>query len=123
MTKSEMVETLMQKLRHLSKMEVEIIVDTVFNKMKDALKKHQRIELRGFGIFEVRHRKARLGRNPKSGETVDVKDRFVPFFKVGKELKERVNSPVALANKAKAGVPNESTDVVVDKQEIESVAV
>jgi len=93
MTKSELIEKLAQKLRHLSQMEVEIIVDTVFNHMKDALRQHHRIELRGFGIFEVRHRKARQGRNPKSGSTVQVQDRSVPFFKVGKELKDRVNNP------------------------------
>lgn len=93
MTKSELIEKLAQKLRHLSHMEVEIIVDTVFNQMKDALRQHHRIELRGFGIFEVRHRKARQGRNPKSGSTVQVQNRSVPFFKVGKELKDRVNNP------------------------------
>lgn len=91
MTKSDLVENLMERLRHLSKMEVEVIVDTIFNKMKEALKKHQRIELRGFGIFEVRFRTARKGRNPKTGQNVSVRDRYVPFFKVGKELKERVN--------------------------------
>lgn len=93
MTKSELIEKLAQKLRHLSRMEVEVIVDTVFNQMKDALRQQGRIELRGFGIFEVRQRKARQGRNPKSGSTVQVKNRAVPFFKVGKELKDRVNNP------------------------------
>lgn len=91
MTKSELIETLTQKLRHLSHMEVEVIVDTIFHQMKDALRSHNRVELRGFGIFEVRNRKARQGRNPKSGKTVQVKDRYVPFFKVGKELRNRVN--------------------------------
>lgn len=95
MTKSDLVEVMMGKLRHLSKMEVEVIVDTVFNKIRESLRKKHRVELRGFGIFEVRFRKARNGRNPKSGKTVDVKDRYVPFFRVGKELKERVNLTVA----------------------------
>lgn len=94
MTKRELIEQLSQKLRHLSKMEVEVIVDTVFNKMKDALKNKNRVELRGFGIFEVRKRPARLGRNPKSGQTVKVQERYVPFFKVGKELKEKVNEAI-----------------------------
>ena len=94
MTKSELVGILAQKLRQLSRMEVEVIVDTVFDKMKHALKAHDRVELRGFGIFEVRHRHARQGRNPKSGETVQVKNRFVPFFKVGKELRDRLNVDV-----------------------------
>lgn len=95
MTKSELIDVLSQKFRQLSRMEVEVIVDTVFDKMKGALKDLNRIELRGFGIFEVRRRLARQGRNPKSGETVQVKDRYVPFFKVGKELRERLNQDVS----------------------------
>jgi integration host factor subunit beta len=91
MTKSELIEKLGNRLRSLSKTEVEVIVDTLFNKMTDSLKKGDRIELRGFGTFEVRQREARQGRNPKTGATVYVKNRRVPFFKVGKELKERVN--------------------------------
>jgi len=92
MTKSQLIETLTSTLRHLSKTEVEVIVETVFGKMKDALKKKYRIELRGFGIFEVRTRPSRQGRNPKSGATVYVQNRYVPFFKVGKELRDRVNA-------------------------------
>jgi integration host factor subunit beta len=95
MTKSELIDVLAQKFRQMSRMEVEVIVDAVFDKMKNALKDLNRIELRGFGIFEVRRRHARQGRNPKSGEAVQVKDRFVPFFKVGKELRERLNRDVA----------------------------
>lgn len=95
MTKSELIDVIAQKFRQLSRMEVEVIVDAVFDKMKSALKDLDRIELRGFGIFEVRRRHARQGRNPKSGETVQVKDRYVPFFKVGKELRERLNRDVA----------------------------
>lgn len=91
MTKSELVEIMMKKLRHLSKMEVEVIVDTVFNKIREALKKKNRVELRGFGIFETRFREARSGRNPKSGQKVSVRDRYVPFFRVGKELKDKIN--------------------------------
>lgn len=92
MTKSELVEAISLKLRGLSRTEVEIIIDTLFHKITDALKKGDRIELRGFGTFEVRHRRARQGRNPKSGASVYVKNRCVPFFKVGKELRDRVNS-------------------------------
>jgi integration host factor subunit beta len=94
MTKSELVEKLCLELRNLSKTEVEIIVDTLFNKMVDALKKGHRVELRGFGSFEVRTREARQGRNPKTGASVYVKNRKVPFFKVGKELRDRVNGKV-----------------------------
>lgn len=91
MTKSELVDKLGTKLRNLSKTEVEVIVDTLFDKMKGALQEDHRIELRGFGTFEVRRRKARQGRNPKSGVSVYVKNRRVPFFKVGKELRDRIN--------------------------------
>lgn len=113
MTKSELVENLMQKLRHLSKVEIEIIVDTVFHKMREALKKHNRIELRGFGIFEVRFRKARKGRNPKTGQNVNVQDRYVPFFKVGKELKERVNR-LKVIREAKQTLPTKKVTTPVD---------
>lgn len=92
MTKSELVEKLSYKIRSLSKTEVEIIIDTLFYKMTEAMKKGCRIELRGFGTFEIRNRRARQGRNPKTGATVYVKNRRVPFFKVGKELRERVNN-------------------------------
>lgn len=91
MTKSDLIQSLADSLRHLSQAEVEVIIDTIFDKIKNALKKHHRVELRGFGIFEVRHRQARVGRNPKSGQSVDVQDRYVPFFKIGKELRERLN--------------------------------
>jgi integration host factor subunit beta len=94
MTKKEFIDQVSLKLRHLSRSEVENIVQTIFDKMSSALCAHQRIELRGFGIFEIRNRPARLGRNPKSGEFVQVKNRYVPFFRVGKELKARVNHEV-----------------------------
>lgn len=71
-----------------------MIVETIFNQMKDALVKGDRIEIRGFGSFEVRVREPRQGRNPKTGASVYVNTRKVPFFKVGKELKERVNGVV-----------------------------
>lgn len=90
MTKSELINVLGQKLRHLSRMEVEVIVDTVFNGIKQSLVRLHRVELRGFGIFEVRKRRARKGRNPKSGELVQVRTRYVPFFKVGKEMRQRL---------------------------------
>lgn len=92
MTKSDLVVVLSEKIRTLSKTEVEVVVDSLFHKMADALKKGHRIELRGFGTFEVRQRRAREGRNPKTGITVHVKQRRVPFFRVGKELRQRINA-------------------------------
>lgn len=99
MTKSELVEIMCLKIRSLSKTEIEIIVDTMLTRMTQALANGHRIELRGFGSFEVRHRKARSGRNPKTGSTVYVQNRRVPFFKVGKEMRERLNSEVKPAGK------------------------
>jgi len=92
MNKSDLVESLADRLKNLSKKEVDLIVDTIFNRMTESLVKGERIEIRGFGSFEVRVRGARQGRNPKTGEKVQVNTRRVPFFKVGKELKERINN-------------------------------
>jgi len=91
MNKSDLVDILTEQLKTLSRKEVDLIVDTVFDKMTESLGNGDRIEIRGFGSFEVRTRQARQGRNPKSGEKVFVTTRRVPFFKVGKELKERIN--------------------------------
>ncbi len=90
MTKSELIETVAGKLK-LPKGKAELIVNCIFDSMEDALKKGERIEIRGFGSFEIRHYKAYEGRNPRTGEKVDVRPKRLPFFKVGKELKERVN--------------------------------
>ena len=94
MNKSDLIEVLAQKAGHLSQKEVELIVDTIFESMTTALSTGDRIEIRGFGCFEIRTRPARLARNPKTGDKVPVQERRVPFFKVGKELRERVNAPV-----------------------------
>jgi len=93
MTKSELVQEMMQKAAHVSQKEMAVIVDTIFDSMTDALRRGGRIELRGFGTFEVRVRKPRMGRNPKSGTKVPLGTRKVPFFKAGKELKEKLNGP------------------------------
>ncbi|MCB0308858.1 MAG: integration host factor subunit beta [Bdellovibrionales bacterium] len=90
MTKSDLIETLSQKA-NLPKKQAEMIVDLVFNSMTQALKDGDRIEIRGFGSFKVKSYKPYQGRNPKTGEKVDVKAKKLPFFKVGKELKELVD--------------------------------
>lgn len=92
MNKSDLVQTVSGRLQNLAIKDVEIIVSTIFDSMCGSLVKGDRIEIRGFGSFEVRARKPRLGRNPKTGEKVRVNHRRVPFFKVGKELKEKVNN-------------------------------
>lgn len=92
MNKSDLVQRVSGKLPNLSARDVEVIVNTVFDSMTRSLMQGDRIEIRGFGSFEVRVRKPRLGRNPKTGQSVKVTTRRVPFFKVGKELKEKVNN-------------------------------
>lgn len=91
MTKSDLVEKLSEKVTALTKKECEVIVDTVFDNMKEALFKGEKIEIRGFGSFTVRVRRAKEGRNPKTGEKVSIPEKRIPFFKVGKELREMVN--------------------------------
>jgi integration host factor subunit beta len=91
MTKSDLVEKLATQLK-LPKGKAETIVNTVFDSMEAALTKGERIEIRGLGSFEVRSYKAYEGRNPRTGDPVGVQPKRLPFFKVGKELKERVNA-------------------------------
>lgn len=91
MTKSDLVQMLSEKIGTLTKKECEVIVDTVFQNMRDALQRGEKIEIRGFGSFTVRVRRAKEGRNPKTGEKVFIPEKRIPFFKVGKELREMVN--------------------------------
>jgi integration host factor subunit beta len=92
MTKSDLVQKLSEKVSTLTKKECEVIVDTVFQNMRDALHRGEKIEIRGFGSFTVRLRRAKEGRNPKTGEKVSIPEKRIPFFKVGKELRELVNN-------------------------------
>ncbi len=90
MTKSDLIEKLAEHLK-LPKGKAELIVNTIFDSMEGALTKGERIEIRGLGSFEVRSYKAYEGRNPRTGDPVEVQPKRLPFFKGGKELKERVN--------------------------------
>ena len=92
MTKSELIAGLAADNPHLRGADVETIVTTIFNEITAALAQGTRVELRGFGAFTVKHRGARTGRNPRTGESVPVDEKSVPFFKAGKELRERVNA-------------------------------
>ena len=92
MTKSELIAELAAANPHLTGHDVELIVATVFDEITGALARGERVELRGFGAFTVKRRNARTGRNPRTGETVPVEEKAVPFFKAGKELRERVNN-------------------------------
>lgn len=103
MNKSDLINALSGRVKHISLKDMEIIVNEIFNSMTDSLRQGDRIEIRGFGSFEVRKREPRIGRNPKSGEKVSVGARKVPFFKVGKELRERINGNGALLRKTSDG--------------------
>ena len=92
MTKSDLVEKIAEKNPNLTKKDVETIVNIIFDSMTASLARGERIEIRGFGSCQVKHREAREGRNPKTGEKVHIAAKRVPFFKVGKELRERVDS-------------------------------
>jgi integration host factor subunit beta len=91
MTKSELIQKLAERNPHLFLRDVEKIVDTVFDEVSEALVRGDRVELRGFGAFSIKHRDARTGRNPRTGETVEVEAKRLPFFKTGKALRERLN--------------------------------
>jgi integration host factor subunit beta len=101
--KSELIAKIAGANPHLFQRDVERIVNVVFDEIVDALARGQRVELRGFGAFTVKHRGARTGRNPRTGATVSVQEKFVPFFKTGKELREKLNQKAAAASKS-AGV-------------------
>lgn len=91
MTKSELIQRLAERNPHLFLRDVEKIVDTFFDEITAALARGDRVELRGFGAFSVKEREARTGRNPRTGESVQVSAKRLPFFKTGKALRERLN--------------------------------
>ena len=99
MTKAELVEEV-SRVSDLTKKHSEVIVDTVFKSIIDALHRGEKIELRGFGSFRLRKREPRKGRNPKTGDKVDVPPKKVPYFKPGKELKDLINREAELAEAA-----------------------
>ncbi len=91
MTKSELVEKIMESNDILNRKESEAVVNIIFDSMTEALQNGDKVEIRGFGSFTVRERESREARNPKSGEVVKIQAKKTPFFKTGKELRERVN--------------------------------
>ena len=92
MIKSELVQQIAEQNPHLYQRDVENIVNAVLGEINDALSRGDRVELRGFGAFSVKNRPARTGRNPRTGEAVEVEEKWVPFFKTGKELRDRLNA-------------------------------
>jgi integration host factor subunit beta len=95
MTKRDLIDEVNRRFPHLSHRDAEVIINAIFDSMVDAMRRGERIEIRGLGSFVVKHRRAREGRNPKSGEIVSVAAKKVPFFKVGKDLRLRVDGKAA----------------------------
>ena len=91
MIRSELIQKIADENPHLYQRDVERIVNTIFEEVTDAMARGDRVELRGFGAFSVKKRDARVGRNPRTGETVQVEEKCVPFFKTGKLLRDRLN--------------------------------
>ena len=92
MIKSELVQVIAEQNPHLYQRDVENIVNAILDEISNALAEGNRVELRGFGAFSVKNRAARVGRNPRTGERVEVEEKWVPFFKTGKDLRERLNT-------------------------------
>ncbi|MBV6656978.1 MAG: integration host factor subunit beta [Devosiaceae bacterium] len=91
MIKSELIQRITERNPHLFQRDIENVVAAILDSITDALARGDRVELRGFGAFSVKHRPARVGRNPRTGEQVHVDAKTVPFFKTGKEMRERLN--------------------------------
>ncbi|MEI4232171.1 integration host factor subunit beta [Roseovarius sp. D22-M7] len=91
MIRSELIQKIAEENPHLVQQDVAKIVNTIFSEITEALANGNRVELRGFGAFSVKKRDARIGRNPRTGESVQVDQKYVPFFKTGKLLRDRLN--------------------------------
>lgn len=105
MTKSELIAKLAALNPHLYQRDVERIVATIFDEIAVALARGDRVELRGFGAFSVKQRESRTGRNPRTGETVAVSQKRVPYFKTGKDLRDRLNKSVQGGSSVGSGAP------------------
>jgi integration host factor subunit beta len=111
MTKSDLVEEV-SRVSDLTKKDAELIVETVFQNIIRALHGGDKVELRGFGSFRLRKRESRTGRNPKTGDRVDVPPKQVPYFKPGKELKDLINQTTEAESDDQAGTPPEPSPLV-----------
>ena len=107
LTKADLIEEVL-RITELPRKESETIVETIFDSIIESLQGGDKIEIRGFGSFRTRQRRGRIGRNPKTGEKVEVPPKKIPFFKPSKELKDFVNSPEAAASAGAASAPASS---------------
>ena len=107
LTKADLIEEVL-RVTELPRKESETIVETIFESIIDALQKGDKIEIRGFGSFRTRQRRGRIGRNPKTGEKVEVPAKKIPFFKPSKELKDFVNTSAAQSEEATDATPRDS---------------
>jgi integration host factor subunit beta len=114
MTKADLIEDVARKTE-LSRKDSEVIVDTIFEGIVKSLRGGDKIEISGFGSFRTRHRNSRVGRNPKTGERVDVPAKDIPYFKPSKELKDLVNSTQESAQPAPAAAPAQTTAPVASE--------
>ncbi len=102
MIKSDLIEKIAAANPHLFQRDVELIVNVIFDEIIASLARGERVELRGFGAFSVKQRPARAGRNPRTGEQVTVGEKFVPYFKTGKELRQRMNNSFESKSRVKS---------------------
>jgi integration host factor subunit beta len=113
MIKSELIEKIASANPHLFHRDVELIVNVILDEIITSLARGERVELRGFGAFSVKQRPSRAGRNPRTGEQVTVGEKYVPYFKTGKELRLRMNklseTPVAAKSSARGGARKKKT--------------
>lgn len=112
MIKSELVQKLAAENPNLFQRDIERIVSIFFSEISDALVRGDRVELRGFGAFSVKHRPARVGRNPRSGEPVEIEEKYSPFFKAGKEIRDRLNRDAVTLGASGSGTSGLETSVV-----------
>ncbi len=109
LTKSDLIESMSRSQRHLERKDVELAVKGLLEKMSQELAGGNRIEIRGFGSFSLHFRAARMGRNPKSGDAVPLRGKYVPHFKPGKELRERVNANASSTNLSSDNQTNDNS--------------
>lgn len=109
MTKSELIQRLAERNPHLYLRDIEKIVDTILEEITKALVDGDRVELRGFGAFSIKHREARTGRNPRTGESVHVEAKRLPFFKTGKALREAINGELSDSPQTEDDQPKEDS--------------